>query len=145
MLVAKDHVARVIEIINARIEQFDEDPGKVFNTISDFPADAGIVLGRRPALPLEVDLPRAGAMLVTNGVIKETGLAAPVPSREATGVAWLTSGRHRLQRLRVASLLAGIPHQVVFRRAATSHESLLFLPQAKKPVCTECYAPDGAR
>ena len=38
---------RAIEIIDARIEQFDRDtqaPRKVFDTVSDFAADAGIVM-----------------------------------------------------------------------------------------------------
>ena len=50
MLSATDYVTPAIEIIDARIEQFDREtkaPRKVFDTISDFAANAGIVLGGR--------------------------------------------------------------------------------------------------
>ena len=70
-----------IEIIDARIEQFDREtkmPRKVFDTISDFAANAGIVLGGRPVRPDDVDLRWVGALLFKNGVIEETGLAAGV-------------------------------------------------------------------
>ena len=83
-----------IEIIDARIEQFDRDtkaPRKVFDTISDFAANAGIVLGGRPVRPHDVDLRWVGAMLYKNGVIEETGLAAAVLNHPATGVAWLAN------------------------------------------------------
>jgi 2-oxo-hept-3-ene-1,7-dioate hydratase len=36
---------------------------KVFDTISDFAANAGIVLGGRPVRPMDVDLRWVGAML----------------------------------------------------------------------------------
>jgi 2-oxo-hept-3-ene-1,7-dioate hydratase len=81
VLAATDYVSPAIEIIDARIEQFDRDtkaPRKVFDTISDFAANAGIVLGGRPVRPHDVDLRWAGAMLFKNGVIEETGLAAAV-------------------------------------------------------------------
>ena len=67
-----------IEIIDARIEQFDRDskaPRKVFDTISDFAASAGIVLGGRPVRPLDVGLRWVGALLHKNGVVEETALA----------------------------------------------------------------------
>ena len=92
VLAATDYVTPAIEIIDARIEQFDRDTRqmrKVFDTISDFAANAGIVLGGRPVRPLDVDLRWVGAMLFKNGVIEETGLAAAVLNHPATGVAWL--------------------------------------------------------
>ncbi len=48
---ATDYVTPALEIIDARIEQFDRDtkaPRKVFDTIADFAANAGIVVGGRP-------------------------------------------------------------------------------------------------
>ena len=54
VLAATEYVSPAIEIIDARIEQFDRDtkaPRKVFDTISDFAANAGIVLGGRPVRP----------------------------------------------------------------------------------------------
>jgi 2-oxo-hept-3-ene-1,7-dioate hydratase len=94
VLAATDYVTPAIEIIDARIEQFDRDTKamrKVFDTISDFAANAGIVLGGRPVRPLDVDLRWVGAMLFRNGVIEETGLAAAVLNHPATGVAWLAN------------------------------------------------------
>ena len=94
VLSATDYVSPAIEIIDARIEQFDRDtkaPRKVFDTISDFAACAGIVLGGRPVRPMDVDLRWVGALLHKNGVIEETGLAAGVLNHPAMGVAWLAN------------------------------------------------------
>jgi 2-oxo-hept-3-ene-1,7-dioate hydratase len=94
VLAATDYVTPAIEIIDARIEQFDRDtkaPRKVFDTISDFAANAGIVLGGRPVKPDAVDLRWVGAMLFKNGVVEETGLAAAVLNHPANGVAWLAN------------------------------------------------------
>ena len=94
VLSATEWVTPAIEIIDARIEQFDRDtraPRKVFDTISDFAANAGIVLGGRPVRPDAVDLRWVGALLFKNGVVEETGLAAAVLNHPATGVAWLAN------------------------------------------------------
>ena len=94
VLSATDYVSPAIEIIDARIEQFDRETKamrKVYDTISDFAANAGIVLGGRPVRPTEVDLRWVGALLHKNGVIEETGLAAGVLNHPATGVAWLAN------------------------------------------------------
>ena len=91
---ATEFVTPAIEIIDARIEQFDRDsnaPRKVYDTIADFAANAGVVLGGRPVRPLDVDLRWVGALLHKNGVIEETGLAAGVLNHPATGVAWLAN------------------------------------------------------
>jgi len=92
VLAATDYVQPAIEIIDARIEQFDRHtkaPRKVFDTISDNAANAGILLGGRKVAPGEVDLPWVGAILRQNGVVEETGLAAGVQGHPAIGVAWL--------------------------------------------------------
>ncbi|MGE0807233.1 MAG: 2-oxo-hept-4-ene-1,7-dioate hydratase, partial [Burkholderiaceae bacterium] len=94
VLSATEYVSPAIEIIDSRIEQFDRETRamrKVFDTISDFAANAGIVLGGRPVRPMDVDLRWVGAMLYKNGVIEETGLAAAVLNHPATGVAWLAN------------------------------------------------------
>lgn len=94
VLSATDFVSPAIEIIDARIEQFDREtkaPRKVFDTISDFAANAGIVLGGRPVRPMDVDLRWVGALLHKNGVVEETGLAAGVLNHPANGVAWLAN------------------------------------------------------
>jgi 2-oxo-hept-3-ene-1,7-dioate hydratase len=94
VLSATDYVTPAIEIIDARIEQFDRDTKqmrKVSDTISDFAANAGIVLGGRPVRPMDVDLRWVGALLHKNGVIEETGLAAGVLNHPGNGVAWLAN------------------------------------------------------
>ena len=94
VLAATEYVTPAIEIIDSRIEQFDRETKvmrKVYDTISDFAANAGIVTGGRPVRPDAVDLRWVGAMLFKNGVIEETGLAAGVLNHPATGVAWLAN------------------------------------------------------
>lgn len=94
VLGATEYVTPAIEIIDSRIEQFDRETKamrKVFDTISDFAANAGIVLGGRPVRAMDVDLRWCGALLHKNGVIEETGLAAAVLNHPATGVAWLAN------------------------------------------------------
>jgi 2-oxo-hept-3-ene-1,7-dioate hydratase len=92
VLDATDYVTPAIEIIDARIEQFDRHTKtmrKVQDTISDNAANAGIVLGGRKMRPRELDLPWCGAILRQNGAVEETGLAAGVQGHPAIGVAWL--------------------------------------------------------
>ena len=94
VLSATDCESPAIEIIDARIEQFDREtkaPRRVVDTISDFAANAGIVLGGRPVKPTEVDLRWVGALLHKNGVIEETGLAAGVLNHPGNGVVWLAN------------------------------------------------------
>jgi len=94
VLDATAYVTPAIEIIDARIEQFDREtkaPRKVFDTISDFAANAAIVTGGRPVRPTEVDLRWVGALLYKNGSVEESGLAAAVLNHPATGVAWLAN------------------------------------------------------
>jgi 2-oxo-hept-3-ene-1,7-dioate hydratase len=94
VLQATAYVIPALEIIDARIEQFDRDTKaarKVFDTIADFAANAGVVLGGRPVRPDTIDLRWVGALLYKNAVIEETGLAAGVLNHPATGVAWLAN------------------------------------------------------
>jgi len=94
VLRATEYVCPAIEIIDSRIELLDRETGaarKVQDTISDFAANAGVVLGGRPVRVDALDLRWVGAMLFKNGVIEETGLAAGVLNHPATGVAWLAN------------------------------------------------------
>ncbi|MEO7242817.1 MAG: 2-oxo-hept-4-ene-1,7-dioate hydratase [Variovorax sp.] len=94
VLAATDYVVPAIEIIDARIEQFDRHTKamrRVFDTISDNAANAGIVMGGRPVKPDAVDLRWVSALLYKNGVIEESGVAAAVLNHPATGVAWLAN------------------------------------------------------
>jgi 2-oxo-hept-3-ene-1,7-dioate hydratase len=92
VLAATEYVTPAIEIIDARIEQFDRHTKamrRVQDTISDNAANAGIVLGGRKMQPRDLDLPWCGAILRQNGAVEETGLAAGVQGHPAVGVAWL--------------------------------------------------------
>lgn len=94
VLRATEYVVPALEIIDARIEQFDrttKTPRKVLDTIADNAANAGIVLGGRPVKVDALDLRWAGALLYKNGVIEESGLAAAVLNHPANGVAWLAN------------------------------------------------------
>ncbi|WP_374663935.1 2-oxo-hept-4-ene-1,7-dioate hydratase [Ramlibacter sp.] len=94
VLAATEYVQPAIEIIDARIEQFDRHTKvmrKVQDTISDNAANAGIVLGGEKVDPRAVDLPWCGAVLRQNDVVEETGLAAGVQGHPAIGVAWLAN------------------------------------------------------
>lgn len=94
VLAATDYVVPAIEIIDARIEQADritKVPRKVFDTIADNAANAGIVMGGRPVKPDAVDLRWCGALLYKNGVIEESGLAAAVLNHPANGIVWLVN------------------------------------------------------
>jgi 2-oxo-hept-3-ene-1,7-dioate hydratase len=94
VLQATDFVTPALEIIDARIEQFDRDskaPRKVFDTIADFAANAGVVPGSVTAHPTALDLRWVGAIFYKNGSVEETGLAAGVLDDPATGVAWLAN------------------------------------------------------
>jgi 2-oxo-hept-3-ene-1,7-dioate hydratase len=94
VLNATDYVVPALELIDARIEQFDREtkaPRKVLDTIADNAANAGIVLGGRPMKPDQVDWRWAGALLFKNGVIEESGLGAAVLNHPANGVAWLAN------------------------------------------------------
>lgn len=94
VLKATEYLTPALEIIDARIEQFDREtqaPRKVTDTIADFAGNAGVVLGGRPFKPDGVDMRWIGALLYKNGVIEESGLAAAVLNHPATGVAWLAN------------------------------------------------------
>ena len=94
VLKATDYVVPALELIDARIEQFDTEsriPRKVVDTIADNAANAAIVLGGRPVKPDSIDLRWAGALLYKNGVIEESGLGAGVLNHPANGVAWLAN------------------------------------------------------
>ena len=97
VLDAVDYIIPAIEIIDARIEQVDRATGttrKVFDTISDNAANAGLVLGGRPIRPGDVDLRWVSALIYRNGVIEDSGVAAAVLGHPALGPAWLANKVH---------------------------------------------------
>lgn len=87
VLRATEWVVPSIEIIDARVEE----PRKIFDTVADNGAAAGLVLGGRPVRPTDVDLRRVGAVFYRNAEIEETGLAAGVLGHPAMAVAWLAN------------------------------------------------------
>ncbi|MCP3458870.1 2-oxo-hept-4-ene-1,7-dioate hydratase [Bradyrhizobium sp. CCGUVB23] len=94
VLNATDFVVPALEILDTRIERVDpktKATRKIFDTVADNAANAGIVLGGRPIRPLEADLRWIGALCFKNGQLEETGLAAGVLNHPATAVAWLAN------------------------------------------------------
>ncbi|EHK72961.1 2-oxo-hept-3-ene-1,7-dioate hydratase [Pseudomonas psychrotolerans L19] len=94
VLAATDYVIPALEIIDARIQQVDPQTQvtrKVFDTISDNAANAGVVLGGKAVRPHDLDLRRVPAILYRNGVIEESGVSAAVLNHPAKGVAWLAN------------------------------------------------------
>lgn len=94
VLAATDYVVPAIEIIDARIHRADpatKKPRKVFDTIADNAANAGIVLGGRPVKPGEVDLCWVSALCYKNSEIEESGVAAAVLNHPGNGIAWLAN------------------------------------------------------
>ncbi len=92
VVAATEYVTPAVEIIDARIEQFDRHTRqmrRVQDTISDNAANAGLVMGGHRVDPRGVDLAWTGAILRQNGVVEETGLAAGVQGDPSIGVAWL--------------------------------------------------------
>src|SRR5690606_322434 len=81
-------------IFDARSQSIDPDtkrPRKVFDTISDNAANAGVVLGGRPARIGDFDWRWVSAIMSRNAVIEETGVAAGVLNHPVNGVVWLAN------------------------------------------------------
>jgi 2-oxo-hept-3-ene-1,7-dioate hydratase len=92
VLRATEYVVPAIEIVDARLQ----DPRKIFDTVADNGAAAGIVIGGRPVKPMDVDLRWVAGIMYCNSEIEETGVAAGVLGHPALGVAWLANklGQH---------------------------------------------------
>jgi len=92
VLAATDYVSPSIEILDTRINRVDPETGetrKVFDTISDNAANAGIVLGAERHAVDAVDLRWVGALTFRNKEIEETGLGAGVLNDPVESVVWL--------------------------------------------------------
>lgn len=118
---ATDYVIPALELIDARCHNIDPEtqrPRKVFDTISDNAANAGVILGGRPIKPDELDLRWISALLYRNGVIEETGVAAGVLNHPANGVAgWPTNWRHTMSSSKPGRLSSAAPSPARSRRA----------------------------
>jgi 2-oxo-hept-3-ene-1,7-dioate hydratase len=91
---ATDYILPALEILDTRILRADPDTGKartIVDTISDNAANAGIVTGGRAMRPDSFDPRWAGAIVMRNAEVEETGLGAGVLNQPARGVAWLAN------------------------------------------------------
>jgi 2-oxo-hept-3-ene-1,7-dioate hydratase len=94
VLDATRYVTPALELIDARTFRIDPEtkkPRRVFDTIADNAANAGIILGGRAVKPHDVDLRWVAALFYKNGTIEETGVAAGVLNHPANGIAWLAN------------------------------------------------------
>jgi 2-oxo-hept-3-ene-1,7-dioate hydratase len=94
VLRATEFVSPALEILDARVQMSDPETGHlrtIVDTIADNAADAGLVLGGRVVRPMDVDLRWVAALLLRNGTIEETGVAAAVLNHPGNGVAWLAN------------------------------------------------------
>ncbi|MEU2003987.1 2-oxo-hept-4-ene-1,7-dioate hydratase [Rhodococcus sp. NPDC019627] len=94
VLSASKYVTPALEILDARVQMSDPETGHlrtIVDTIADNAADAGIVLGGRVVKPMDVDLRWVSALLLRNGSIEESGVAAAVLNHPGNGVAWLAN------------------------------------------------------
>jgi 2-oxo-hept-3-ene-1,7-dioate hydratase len=112
VLRATEYVVPAIEIVDARVQ----DPRKIYDTIADNGAAAGIVIGGRPVGPTDIDLRWVGGIMYRNSEIEETGVAAGVLGHPALGVAWLANklGQHGVALEPGHLVLAGSFTRVVF-------------------------------
>ena len=114
VLRATEYVVPALEIVDARVQ----NPRKIFDTIADNGAAAGIIVGGRPVRPLDRDLRWVGGIMYVNGEIQETGLAAGVLGHPALGVAWLANklARHGVALEARHLILAGSFTRVVWAK-----------------------------
>jgi 2-oxo-hept-3-ene-1,7-dioate hydratase len=99
VLRATEYVVPALEIVDARLQ----DPRKIFDTVADNGAAAGIVVG---------------GIMYRNSEIEETGVAAGVLGHPALGVAWLANklGTHGIGLEPGHLVLAGSFTRVVFAK-----------------------------
>jgi len=114
VLRATEYVVPAIEIVDARLQ----DQRKIFDTVADNGAAAGVVIGGRPVGALDVDLRWVGGIMYRNSEIEETGVAAGVLGHPALGVAWLANklGQHGTALEPGHLVLAGSFTRVVFAK-----------------------------
>ena len=90
VLAATDYVAPALEILDTRILRRDPVTGqsrKVFDTIADNAANAGIVMGRERHKP--ENLAWVGAIVSVGETVEETSLGAGVLGDPVESVVWL--------------------------------------------------------
>ena len=96
VVAATGFVAPSLEILDTRILRADPATGaarKIYDTVADNAANAGIVLGKERHAVTDHDLRWVPAIVKRDGVVEETGLGAGVLDDPVTGILWLV---HRL-------------------------------------------------
>lgn len=97
VLAATKAVVPSLEILDTRILRNDPQTGqprKIFDTVSDNAANAGIVLGTERHAPDAHDLRWTGAILRKNDEVVATGLGAAVLDDPVMGIVWLARRMH---------------------------------------------------
>ena len=92
VLKATDFIAPALEILDTRIVRVNSTTGavrKIYDTIADNAANAGIVLGNKRCRVDAVDMRWVGAIVQRNDEVEETGLGAGVLNDPATAIEWL--------------------------------------------------------
>lgn len=92
VLKATEYIVPSIELIDARVDE----PRKIFDTIADNGAGAGLILGGRAVRPHDVDLTMVPSILYRNAQIEETGVSCGVMGHPANAVAWLANKLHEI-------------------------------------------------
>ncbi len=94
VIAATDYVTPSLEILDTRIQRVDADTGatrKIFDTIADNAANAGIVLGNQRHKLGDQNLRWVGAIVHRNGEVEETGLGAGVLNDPVLAISWLAN------------------------------------------------------
>lgn len=92
VLDATAQVAPALEILDTRIHRIcplSGQPRRVFDTIADNAANAGVILGAGRFDPRACELGRVGAVVSADGRVEETGLGAGVLGDPVLGLVWL--------------------------------------------------------
>lgn len=96
VIAATDYVTPAIEILDTRVLRVDPDSGetrKIYDTIADNAANAGIVRSTTRHDIKDIDLRWVGVIVKRDGVVEETGLGAGVLDDPVEGIVWLA---HRM-------------------------------------------------
>lgn len=94
VIAATDYVTPSLEILDTRIQRIHADTHatrKIFDTIADNAANAGIVLGNQRHKLDDQDLRWVGAIVHRNGEVEETGLGAGVLNDPVLAISWLAN------------------------------------------------------
>ncbi len=89
---ATDYVCPAIEILDTRVKRCDPITGqtrKIFDTVADNAANAGIILGDQSHNVQDWDLRQVGCILKKNNEVEETGLGAGIMDDPVIGILWL--------------------------------------------------------